>query len=311
MPGDLVDLVDSQLAGQTVLAALRHLEPEQSWSQLRKRLAARQVQINGVLCLEEARRLREGDRIERLSRSAAPPPGQDSVQVVFQDTDLLIVDKPAGMATERHSKEAKWPDWRKAQRPSLDEVVQRLIQPPGTSGRWSELVHRLDRETSGLLAVALTTAARDSLVEQFSRHSPHRVYLAAVLGTPEPQTIRSMLIRDRGDGLRGSGPGGEPAVTHVEVAAQAGEYSLVKCRLETGRTNQIRIHLSEAGFPVCGDGKYRGLPGQALPDPSGCPRLALHAAELGVRHPRTGEFLKWESPLPAELERWLRQHRLT
>jgi 23S rRNA pseudouridine1911/1915/1917 synthase len=121
------------------------------------------------------------------------------------------------------------------------------------------------------------------------------------------------LVRDRGDGRRGSTtlPGiGKEAVTHVEVLEGLAAYTLVCCRLETGRTHQIRIHLSELGHPVCGDKVYRGRLGDAMSaDASGSPRLALHATELGFQHPLTGEAMHWSMPLPVDLQDFLQRLR--
>src|SRR5439155_2870714 len=129
-------------------------------------------------------------------------------------------------------------------------------------------------------------------------HSIDRAYLAIVLGDVAEQTIESRLVRDRGDGQRGctSQPdAGQRAVTHVRPVEQLREHTLIECRLETGRTHQIRIHLSEAGHPLCGDTVYRGPRNRKLlPDRSGAPRLALHAAELSFDHPVTGERLHFE-----------------
>src|SRR5207244_4334096 len=119
----------------------------------------------------------------------------------------------------------------------------------------------------------------------FRAHSVERCYLAIVRGRARPQRIESWLVRDRGDGRRGSAPKpgeGQRAVTHVHLVEELGGYTLVECRLETGRTHQVRIHLGEAGTPICGDHVYdRPLHGRPLPDASGMTRIALHAATLG------------------------------
>ncbi|MGE0609424.1 MAG: RluA family pseudouridine synthase, partial [Pirellulales bacterium] len=123
------------------------------------------------------------------------------------------------------------------------------------------------------------------------------------------QTIESRLVRDRGDGRRGSSTEdvpGKRAVTHVRPVEQFHGYALVECRLETGRTHQIRIHLSELGHPLCGDKVYRQpLRGRPMPDRSGAPRLSLHAAELAFIHPASGEKLSFEMPLPADMQKLL------
>jgi 23S rRNA pseudouridine1911/1915/1917 synthase len=143
------------------------------------------------------------------------------------------------------------------------------------------------------------------LGKQFRDHSLHRVYLAVALGDVARQTFESSLVPDRGDGRRGSTRNpklGKKAVTHVKPVERLAGYTVVECQLETGRTHQIRIHLSEAGHPLCGDKVYRGpYPGKPIPDESGAPRVALHAAELAFQHPITGETLKFVMPLPPDL----------
>src|SRR5262249_31997338 len=158
---------------------------------------------------------------------------------------------------------------------------------------------RLDKETSGLVVFARTVAAERGLGKQFRAHTVHRRYLAVVPGYVPKQTIRTRLVRDRGDGRRGStglADQGKEAVTHVEPVERLPGYTLVACRLETGRTHQIRIHLAELGHPVCGEKVYG-----PRTDTSGAPRLALHAAELGFRHPAIGEEMRWTMPLPPDL----------
>jgi len=120
-------------------------------------------------------------------------------------------------------------------------------------------------------------------------------------------------VRDRGDGRRGSGPpdaaGAQRAVTHIRIVEELGPFTLVECRLETGRTHQVRIHLGELGTPLCAERLYdRPLHGAPLPDTSGAARTALHAAYLGLTHPATGKWIEWESPLPEDMaalvQRW-------
>jgi 23S rRNA pseudouridine1911/1915/1917 synthase len=136
-----------------------------------------------------------------------------------------------------------------------------------------------------------------------------RAYLAVVPGQVAAQTMVSYLVRDRGDGLRGSSADpeqGQRAVTHVRPVETLAEYTLLECRLETGRTHQIRIHLAELGHPVCGDPIYRGPLGVAvIEDHSGAPRLALHATHLQLTHPASGESIACQSPLPSDLSRFL------
>ena len=137
--------------------------------------------------------------------------------------------------------------------------------------------------------------------------------LTLIPGVFKSQTIRSNLVRDRGDGRRGSTTlpdVGKRAVTHITVEEQFRGYTLLSCRLETGRTHQIRIHLSESGHPVCGDKVYcRRANGDVIEDKSGAPRLALHATELGFQHPVTGEKLHWSSPLPPDMTKLIERLR--
>jgi 23S rRNA pseudouridine1911/1915/1917 synthase len=175
------------------------------------------------------------------------------------------------------------------------------------------IVQRLDKETSGLVVFARTVTAERGLGRQFHAHTVIRRYLAVVPGTVTAQRIATRLVRDRGDRRRGSTTQvgvGKEAVTHVEVIERLPGYTLVGCRLETGRTHQIRIHLAELGHPVCGEKVYnRQLGREPLPDMSGVARLALHAAELGLVHPVTGDAMHWTMPLPADLTAWLEQLR--
>jgi 23S rRNA pseudouridine1911/1915/1917 synthase len=174
-------------------------------------------------------------------------------------------------------------------------------------------VHRIDKETSGLVVFARSESAERHLAGQFRTHSVERLYLAVVRGKAKSGRIESCLVRDRGDGRRGTGatPGeGQHAVTHVRVVEELGDFTLVECRLETGRTHQVRIHLGEAGTPLCGERVYdRPLHGRPAPDTSGMGRVALHAATLGLEHPATGEQMRWGSPLPADMEGLLRRLR--
>jgi 23S rRNA pseudouridine1911/1915/1917 synthase len=122
-------------------------------------------------------------------------------------------------------------------------------------------------------------------------------------GSPKPGRIESQFVRDRGDGRRGSGADGKRAVTHVAVLERFDGFTLVECRLETGRTHQVRIHLAEAGTPLCGEKVYdRPVNGKPVPDGSGATRPMLHAARLGIAHPETGERMTWESPPPGDFK---------
>lgn len=325
--------VQSRQVNLTIGAALREWLPGTSWSEIRRLLATRHVTVSGNLCLDEGRRLKEDEVVKLLVHPAAIPPKQEDVRIRFLDAHLVVVEKPSGMTTLRHPEERAWPQRRKQLQPTLDELLPHVIKKremgalrakPVRTGKYPakpvrkrlpgpapgpprrlRAVHRIDRETSGLMIFARTVEAERLLGTQFRDHSLHRLYLAVALGAVNEESFESNLVDDRGDGRRGSTKNpklGKWAVTHVKPVERLKGYTVVECRLETGRTHQIRIHLSEAGHPLCGDKVYRGpFPGKPIPDESGAPRLALHAAELGFIHPITGEQLTFAMPLPADL----------
>jgi 23S rRNA pseudouridine1911/1915/1917 synthase len=323
--------------GLTLAAALKRLLDDQPWSRVRQLIASRRVQINGNLCLDEQRKVAAGDVVKLFESSLPPPVSEDDVRLVHVDEHLLVVQKPAGVTTLRHREETDLPQRRKQLQPTLDELVQRRLAehlniplpdtnpkrqrgtPPARRRRVAidkrlqiRPVHRLDRDTSGLMLFARTPEAEQKLIRMFARHEVQRAYVAVVHGRVEAQTIDTWLIRDRGDGLRGSTPLGESAegalraITHIRPMEHFGNYTVVECRLETGRTHQIRIHLSEIGHPLCGEKLYTHAVGQpAHEDTSAAPRQALHAAELAFVHPITAKPLRFRMPLPPDLKKWL------
>lgn len=295
--------------GLTVLAALRKWLPGVSWSAVRKLLAGRHVLVNGALCLDEARRIKAGESITLCDSTLRPPPVEQDVRLVWFDQEVIVVDKPAGMITLRHAAERNWSAPKKRRQPALDDLLPALVArkeelTAARHGRPSPIysVHRIDRDTSGLLAFARNPQAQQDLIRQFKQHAVERMYLAVAHGDVAARTIESFLVEDRGDGRRGSTPDkgvGKRAVTRVRPLERLNGFTLLECRLETGRTHQIRIHLSEAGHPLYGDNKY----GQTGADPTKTDppmRLALHAATLGFRHPSSGKLLRFESPLPPD-----------
>lgn len=324
--------VPPNLEGQTVLGALRQLAPGVSWTELRNKLRKRFLMVDGGLCVDEGRRVREGTVIKWLTHPMPVPPSEDNLQLVYIDRHLVVVEKPAGITTLRHAEERNWPGRRKQLQPTLDELIGRALgkrealhaakrQKVRRSDReilrydpaWIRAVHRLDRDTSGLMVFARTVPTEVELIKQFKKHSVKRSYLAIAQGRVEAGKIENLLIRDRGDGLRGSTTdekNGERAITHIEPQEFLPSHTLVRCRLETGRTHQIRIHLSEAGHMLCGEKVYnRPLGGKTLPDDSQAPRQMLHAVELGFIHPATQEALHFTSELPPDMARVLNRLR--
>jgi 23S rRNA pseudouridine1911/1915/1917 synthase len=294
-----------------------------SWSRVQKLVRSRHVMIHGNICTDAARRLKEGEVVKVLEAAAAPAPKADDVLVVHLDEQVVVVDKPTGITTTRHTEELSWPTRRRQVQPTLDELVpeaiaRHLAARHATRGRKPRRVppvrpvHRIDRETSGLVVFARTVPAERILAEQFRAHTTQRRYLAVCVGRVNAGTIQTNLVRDRGDGRRGSSgtEEGKRAVTHVRPVEHFGDgFTLVECRLETGRTHQIRIHLAEIGHPVCGERVYSAPRGTKVEDTSQSPRVMLHAAELGFVHPESGETLRFESRLPADIQRLIEKLR--
>ena len=327
--------IPDSLNGQTLVAALRGWQTNLSWGDAKDLLTSRRVSVNGAICVDHGRRIKRGDVVHLFETPRTPQPTAADVELLYCDPHVVVVVKPALMTTLRHREERNWPAARKNLQPTLDEVLPRLVQewerPSGVGMRNRQrggrpdmnrsrgkpprviAVHRLDRDTSGVMVFARTTSAEQHLVRQFKKHSNERVYHAIVHGHPAAQTFDTYFIRNRGDGLRGSTAGeneGEHAVTHIRPLERLGDYSLIECVLETGRTHQIRIHLSEAGHLVCGDPIYRKrLNEPPVNDRSGAPRLALHAARLAFDHPQTGERLDFEARLPDDLQRFVKHLR--
>ncbi len=217
-------------------------------------------------------------------------------RVIYVDRDILVVDKPSGVVSTRDL-----PGQTDTLQDRVEDYLRRL-KIPGPTWKAVKPVHRLDGGTSGLLLFARHLIAWRELKQVFRVHAIERRYLGLAHGDVPARTIQSYLAPDRGDHLRGSvrDPGrGKLSITHVRPLQRLKGATLVECRLETGRTHQIRIHLAESGHPLLGDERYqRDFTGNVIP----APRLCLHAAVLGLAHPRTHRPMLWESPLPEDLQ---------
>ncbi len=286
------------------------------WQQARRLVREGRVRLDGRPCSDATRRLQRGQQIT-VEVLRAPASRREGGPVVrFVDAHVVVVEKPAGLTTVRHAGEtAEFGERGRRYLPAtLADLLPSLL--PADRGRRRgrvRAVHRLDKETSGLVVLARTAEAERNLGKQFRAHTTERHYLALVRGKATDGKIESWLVRDRGDGRRGSSPTageGQHAVTHVHILELLGNYTLVECRLETGRTHQVRIHLGEAGTPLCGERVYDRPPhGRPLPDGSGATRVALHAASLGFDHPATGKRVRWFSPLPNDMKSLLQRLR--
>jgi 23S rRNA pseudouridine1911/1915/1917 synthase len=256
------------------------------------------IDLEGERCDEPGREVEPGIALEFFPNRPKARIVAGRLRVLHEDRYVLIVDKPAGVLTL----------------PTPDHEPDTLIE---RAGRYLKIrhgnprpfvgvVHRLDKDTSGALALARTPEAVRAFQALFKAHDIERQYLAVVEGVPPRSegTIDLPLITDRGDLRRGVArrPGeGREAITHYRVVERFGPVaSLVACWLETGRTHQIRIHLAEIGHPVVGDPVYR--PRNHPRSKAQFQRQALHAQTLGFRHPITGENIQVEAPVPRDLD---------
>lgn len=281
-----------------------------SWGDARSWIESGKIAVDGETVTDPRAPIADGAEIVRTMSAPKPRADRDLAAdaIVFVDAHVVVVAKPPGIATVPYEGAGDPGD----EASTLDERVRAELtrRERGARGVRPSLgvVHRIDKETSGLVVFTRTWLAKKSLASQFRAHTVHRRYLAIVHGALRAKaTIRSHIVPNRGDGIRGSleasrrarGRDAEAqlAITHVEPVEALDGATLVACRLETGRTHQIRVHLSEAGHPLVGERVYiRDFAGDAI----AAPRLMLHAAELGFVHPATGREMKWEQPLPGD-----------
>lgn len=314
--------------GKQTLAAFLRAKLNLPWSKAKELVMKKQVRVAGQPTADPAQRLKVGNRVEvhgfspidakpaqpkkkTVLKKPAPTYDGPMPEIVYEDDSIVVVNKPAGLTTMRHPDEtAEFGERGKKYLPvTLADLLPNLL---GRPDRPLRAVHRIDRDTSGLVVFARTAKAEAKLTEQFREHSVERRYLALVRGQPRESRIETQLVRDRGDGRRGSSSdeSGQRAITHVKLVEALGNFALVECRLETGRTHQIRIHLGETGTPLCGEKVYdRPLHGQPLPDHSSAKRPMLHAVRLGLVHPVTEEKMRWNSPVPRDMATLLEELR--
>ena len=291
-------------AGNRLDALVAERIAELSRSLARKLVEAKLVCVNGVPA-KPSRRIAPGDVITvevELPPSLSAEPEEIPLTVVYWDNDLAVLDKPAGMVVHPA-----------AGHPSgtLANALVNLFPGAGEVGTSSRpgIVHRLDKDTSGLMVVALTSAAQLSLQEQIASRAAERRYLALATGKVRPArgVIDAPIGRDPQNRKRMAvhGIAARPAQTSYEVREYLPGFTLLEARLLTGRTHQIRVHLAATGHPIAGDHVYHG---GSLP---GLERQFLHAYRLSIRSPSSGQELSFESPLPSDLKAVqdeLRQH---
>jgi 23S rRNA pseudouridine1911/1915/1917 synthase len=267
----------------TLADRLRALFPDSSGRSLKQWLESGRVEVNGRVSRDGRAVVRAGDRVELGGRGRVPFP--KGLGLVYQDDAIVVVDKPARlltMATERERERTAYRllwDYLQAQRPRTRPFI----------------VHRLDRETSGLLVFAKSPEAKQPLQTQFEERTVQRVYTALVKGHVREQsgTLESRLVEDRSLRVHTArGPEGKTAVTRYRVLARGQDTTLLELSLDTGRRRQIRVQLAAIGHPIVGDRDHGGPGGQFR-------RLCLHATRLGFIHPGTGKAMRFESAAPA------------
>jgi 23S rRNA pseudouridine1911/1915/1917 synthase len=278
---------------------LRHLRDQKSVSRnrIQKWIDAGGVLINGAAAARASWRVQAGDelriRVAAIPVRSNPRPEAIPLEVLYEDDDLLAVNKPAGMVVH--------PSFRNAGGTLINGLLARAQSWP--AGSTPALVGRLDKLTSGIVLVTKRPAIYRQLQRAMAANKIDKDYFAIVHGKPSPSkgTIDLALDRDPWDQRRVTvtDRGGQRSITKYERLAASAGYSSLRCRLITGRTHQIRVHLAARGWPIVGDATY----GRA----SALPRQALHAWTISFKHPRSGEPLLLEAPLPDDLRSLARE----
>ena len=266
-----------------LLDVLAELYPDSSRTTLRQMLQTRRVRVNGEAAVDAKQALEPGDELLVVSRAEAVTLPSE-LTMLHEDDDVIVVIKANGLLTVATEREPE---------NTAQEMLNEYLRQKG--GGRIHVVHRLDRETSGVMVFAKNFRAREALKDKFAAHDMDRVYVAIIEGTMKPPagTIQSNLLERQNLKMESvkKHPDAKLAITHYKTIQVAGRYSMLEVTLETGRKNQIRAHLSEAGHPVVGD-QFYGSTVNPLK------RLGLHARLLGFVHPTTGKRMTFQAPLP-------------
>lgn len=276
-------------AGTTLLPFLLEQVKGKSRNAVKGLLSRGQVLVNGKTATQFDRPLKPGQTITLLPPPEYQPP-KAPFDLLYEDADVIVIDKPAGLLTVATEKEKTHTAY---------HILTDYVRGQDAKSRIF-IVHRLDRDTSGVVLFAKNEDIKHALQDNWGENVEKRAYLAVVEGRPPETegTCRSWLLETVTHLVWSAGPdsGGKEAITHYEVLASEGGYSLLRISLDTGRKNQIRVHMQELGCPVAGDKQYG-----AVGSPMG--RLALHACELAFTDPRTGERVAFEAPMPKEFRK--------
>lgn len=314
----LVLPVSPEHAGQRLDQFLASQLSKTSRSRIQQLIAEKKALVNDAVA-KPSLRLRGGESVTILGEPQRPPlralAEEIPLDIVYEDDDVAVVNKPAGMMV--HAGAGATDDERN-RGTLVNALLHRFRTLSGVGGDLRPgIVHRLDKATSGLIVVAKNDEAHRRLATQFAHREVKKAYIALVHGSVKDDrgTISSSISRDRVRRTRMTtrSTGGREAVSHYSVQRRIdsnyGRFTLLEVRIDTGRTHQIRVHLSSLGYPVVGDTLY-GAPRELRPKNGPAISLArnfLHAARLEFQHPRTGERMSFSRPLPADLAEPLRQ----
>ena len=303
-------IVPAEYDGQRLDRALAALFPDHSRSSLSRLVEEGHVHLDTSEVRKTSLRVSAGQQID----VEFPPPAPSSLApedlplvVLYEDADLAVIDKPAGVVVHPAAGHA-----------SGTLVNALLFHVKDLSGIGGEIrpgiVHRLDKETSGVLVIAKNDLAHRTLADKWNTEAIRKEYLALVYGTPDPErgSVNAPIGRDPRERKRMAVvTGGRHAITDYEVVDRLRYVSLLRCRLRTGRTHQIRVHMKHIGHPIVGDPVYSGPQWRGIPDKlvqkalSSMKRQALHAARITLPHPRSGQMMTFESPLADDMSRLL------
>ena len=301
-------VVPDEYAGLRLDQALVKFFPEYSRSRLQEWITQQQVTVDGEFATTK-QKVWGGEKLAVSPQSHAseqPHLAEDiALNIVYEDETLLVINKPVGLVV--HPGSGNW------EGTLLNALLHHAPQLEGVPR--AGIVHRIDKDTSGLLVVAKTLTAQTALVRQLEARTVQREYLAlahgelmrsgkvdAPIGRHPTQRVKMAVVES-----------GKPAVTHYRIEEKFPSCTLLRCRLETGRTHQIRVHLAHLKHPLVGDSVYLKGPQKCVPQLrellNSFPRQALHATQLGLEHPVTGAWLEWQAPLPEDMKQLLQQIR--
>jgi 23S rRNA pseudouridine1911/1915/1917 synthase len=287
--------IPAAFAGLRLDQALAKLLPEESRARLAKLIEEGRVRVDGETASRRSK-VKSGESVDvslvpRLEESAFTPEAIE-LRIVHEDDDVLVIDKPAGLVV--HPGSGNWSGT------MLNALLHHAPQLAGLAR--AGIVHRLDKDTSGLLVVAKTEPAQASLVRQLQARTMKRTYLALARGKVKAAgTVEAPVGRDPRSRTRMAiVSSGKPAITHYRARKSFPHHTLLECELESGRTHQIRVHLASIGHAIEGDAVYAGRGPRLLE------RQALHAWKLAFAHPATGTAVRFEAPLPEDFTRLLK-----